>query len=127
LRLKENPKLVDRIRRLSPTPLKLVAFKLTRGADPAEASAVSRALLASSGADWVVHNDLAARSEGNGAFPADIYQADGSVASHCPDRAELAAALERLLVNEAATAWTTDGRETVPPTDSPFARNEEPI
>jgi phosphopantothenoylcysteine decarboxylase/phosphopantothenate--cysteine ligase len=102
LRLKENPKLVEKVRGLSPTPLKLVAFKLTRGADAASGRAAARTLLGSSGADWVVHNDLADRPAGDGPFPADIYQADGSLAEHCADRADLAATLERLLVNGAA-------------------------
>jgi phosphopantothenoylcysteine decarboxylase/phosphopantothenate--cysteine ligase len=103
LRLRGNPKLVDRVRQSSPTPLKLVAFKLTRGAEPAAAQAAARALLARSGADWVVHNDLAARPEGADPFPADIFGADGGPVGHCADRAELATALEQLLVNGSAT------------------------
>jgi phosphopantothenoylcysteine decarboxylase/phosphopantothenate--cysteine ligase len=102
LRLKENPKLVERVRGFSPTPLKLVAFKLTRSAKPAAARSATRALLTSSGADWVVHNDLSARGAEPGAFPADIFQADGSLAAHCADRGELAVSLERLLVTNAA-------------------------
>ncbi len=101
LRLKQNPKLLDRLRALSPTPLQVVAFKLTRDASAADAQAAVAALLAHADADWVVHNDLAARPDGAGDFPADIYQPDGTVAVHCASRAGLAAALEHLLVTAA--------------------------
>jgi len=97
LRLKQNPKLLDWLRAFSPGPLQVVAFKLTRGASPAEAQAAVGALLAHADADWVVHNDLADRPEGAGDFPADIYQPDGTVAVHCASRADLAAAVEHLL------------------------------
>jgi phosphopantothenoylcysteine decarboxylase/phosphopantothenate--cysteine ligase len=102
LRLRPHPKLVDRLRRLSDRPLTVVAFKLTHGADGSQADAAVRRLLARSGADFVVHNDLAARRPA-GAFPADIIRADGSVAAHCPDRAALALALCRLLENAEET------------------------
>ena len=101
LRLKCHPKLVDRLRGLSPTPLVVIAFKLTRGRTPAGMNEAVRALFAHSGADWIVHNDLNARAAGDGAFPADIYQPDGQVAVACRSRPELAATLERLLVNAA--------------------------
>jgi phosphopantothenoylcysteine decarboxylase/phosphopantothenate--cysteine ligase len=103
LRLKTNPKLLDRMRALSPTPFKLIGFKLTRGASAAEARSAVSSLFAHSGSDWVVHNDLAARPDGAGAFPADIYEPDGTVAGNCADRAELAVELERLLVNAAVS------------------------
>jgi phosphopantothenoylcysteine decarboxylase/phosphopantothenate--cysteine ligase len=96
LRLKSLPKLVDRLRQLSAAPLRVVAFKLTTGAKAAEAQAEVRGLLAHSGADFVVHNDLAARAE-DGAFPADIYDAGGKLVRHCATRAELAEALELIL------------------------------
>jgi len=96
LRLRPNPKLVDGLRKRSGRPLTLVAFKLTHGADPAQADTAVRRLFAHSGADYVVHNDIAARLPG-GAFPADIFRADGTVAAHCPDRPALATALEQLL------------------------------
>jgi phosphopantothenoylcysteine decarboxylase/phosphopantothenate--cysteine ligase len=103
LRLKTNPKLVDQLRGFSRTPIRVVAFKLTRGATPDEARAATLALLGSSGADWVVHNDLETRGEAGGAFPADIFNPDGTRAGHCDDREGLARSLERLLVNGAAT------------------------
>jgi len=98
LRLRPNPKLVDRLRRLSGRPLTVVAFKLTHGADQAQSDTAVRHLLAHSGADYVVHNDLAAR-QSDGAFPADIIRTDGTRAAHCPDRAALAGALCQLLEN----------------------------
>jgi phosphopantothenoylcysteine decarboxylase/phosphopantothenate--cysteine ligase len=97
LRLRPNPRLVDGLRALSPTPFRLVAFKLTSGAAPEETTAAIARLFAHSGADYVVHNDVAARSDG--AFPATIHRADGSAVMHCHDRGPLAAALAQLLEN----------------------------
>jgi phosphopantothenoylcysteine decarboxylase/phosphopantothenate--cysteine ligase len=99
LQLKENPKLLDSVRALSPTPLKLIAFKLTRGTSIPETHEAVRSLFARGGSDWVVHNDLANRLDEAGNFPADIYQPNGSVVRHCNDRTELAVELERLLAN----------------------------
>ncbi len=96
LRLRPNPRLVDGLRALSPQPFTLVAFKLTSGAGPDEAAAAIAKLFAHSGADYVVHNDLAARDDA-GAFPAAIHRADGSAVIHCHDRGPLAAALVQLL------------------------------
>ena len=95
LRLHLHPKLVDGLRALSAQPFTLVAFKLTHGADAAQAETAVRSLFAHSGADYVVHNDLTARSP-DGSFPADIHHADGRVMA-CHDRRTLAAALEQLL------------------------------
>ena len=61
------------------------------------------ALLAEGAADLVVHNDLARREPG-GAFPAEVWRPDGSVAAYCADRAVLAAALEKLIVEDPARA-----------------------
>ncbi len=103
LRLRPNPKLVDGLRRLTGRPLTVVAFKLTHGADRVLSDAAVRRLLAHSGADYVVHNDLAARHP-DGTFPADIIRADGTRAAHCPDRPALANALAHLLENADAMA-----------------------
>lgn len=96
LRLRRQPKLVDTLRARSPAPLRVVAFKLTAGAAPAEAAGAVQKLFAQSGADLVVHNDAAAVGA-DGSFPAEIRRPDGSVAAHCPERATLAAELTRLL------------------------------
>lgn len=97
LRLKPNPKLVDSLRARSANPaVKVVAFKLTRGAGPAEAQTAVRDLFAHAKADWVVHNDLTAKAAGCD-FPADIYRPDGTVAAHCATRAALAQTLGQIL------------------------------
>ncbi len=96
LKLRANPRLVDSLRGWSRAPFTLVAFKLTQGAEAAQAAEAVRKLFAHSGADYVVHNDLAARQH-DGSFPADIMRPDGSVAAQCPDRDALAAELVRLL------------------------------
>lgn len=96
LRLRRHPKLVDSLRQRSPTPLRVVAFKLTAGAKEAEAREAVRRLFEHSGADLVVHNDTEANA-GHGAFPSRILAPDGSVAADCPDRAALAAELARML------------------------------
>jgi len=95
LRLRSHPKLVDGLRGLSPVPLTVVAFKLTHGADRAQAAAAVQRLFSHSGADCVVHNDLAWRAA-DGTFPAEIHHRDGRVLA-CADRRGLAAALDQLL------------------------------
>jgi phosphopantothenoylcysteine decarboxylase/phosphopantothenate--cysteine ligase len=98
LRLRTLPKLVDSLRENSRNPrLTVVAFKLTAGADPAAGAAVE-ALLKRSGADLVVHNDLANRGHG-GDFPASIHRRGGAPAVQCATRGELAVALEQMLVS----------------------------
>jgi phosphopantothenoylcysteine synthetase/decarboxylase len=98
LRLRPHPKLVDSLRARSATPLRVVAFKLTRGATAEAAADAVRALFARSGADLVVHNDLEERADA-GDFPATLRRADGGIERRCATRAELAAALEDWLVN----------------------------
>ena len=98
LRLCALPKLVDSLRSQSHNPrLTVVAFKLTTGAAPAAVSAAVNTLLKRSGADFVVHNDLANRGSG-GDFPASIYRRDGAAEVRCATRRDLAVALEQLLV-----------------------------
>ena len=105
VRLKCNPKLLDTLRARSRTgSVKVVAFKLTHGAEAAEAREAVEALFARGAADFVVHNDLAARAAHGGAFPADIWRAGDPVALHCADRAALAENLEKLLAGTAAGA-----------------------
>ncbi len=98
IRLRPNSKLVDTLRARSCNPgLQVVAFKLTNGATPAAAQAAVAALFAHSGADWVVHNDLAEKSPDDDAFPASLHPADGRPALPCATRGELAACLEQQL------------------------------
>jgi phosphopantothenoylcysteine decarboxylase / phosphopantothenate---cysteine ligase len=97
IRLRKNPKLIATLRGRSRNPgVKIVAFKLTRGANPAQAREAVTALLAAGAADFVVHNDLAAREE-NGVFPADIWAQNGAIVARCDDRTTLARELEKLL------------------------------
>jgi phosphopantothenoylcysteine decarboxylase / phosphopantothenate---cysteine ligase len=93
IRLQPNPKLVDHLREWSANPdLRVVAFKLTRGADAAVVRAAVNTLFAHSHADYVVHNDLAEAELAGGRFPAAIWTADGS-ATRVETRDALAAAL----------------------------------
>jgi phosphopantothenoylcysteine decarboxylase/phosphopantothenate--cysteine ligase len=97
LRLRPNPKLLDSLRsRSSNAAIRVVAFKLTHGEAPAAVQAAVDALLARSGADLVVQNDLSER-KGPGAFPSTIHFAGGAGPVRCETRSDLAAALERIL------------------------------
>jgi phosphopantothenoylcysteine decarboxylase/phosphopantothenate--cysteine ligase len=104
LRLKRNPKLLDTLRARSRNPaVRVVAFKLTRGASADETRSAVQALFASGEVDFVVHNDLTARPENGGAFPAEIWGADGTVLERCGDRRAIAIALERLVTAETSS------------------------
>lgn len=97
LRLVPNPKLVDQLRAWSGRPqLRVIAFKLTRGATPEAAAAAVRTLFGHSQADAVVHNDLAAIEPETGRFPATLWRADGSTEA-LSSREALADALERFI------------------------------
>ena len=99
LRLKKLPKLVEQLRlRSRNRAVRIVAFKLTQAATKLTTAAAVTDLLKRAAADWVVHNDLAARVSPD-VFPADIYEPGGRLAAHCATRPELAPALERLLLN----------------------------
>ncbi len=99
IRLRPNPKLVDSLRSRSLNPLvRVVAFKLTHGEDREGTRRAVDALLAHSGADLVVQNDLMER-EGPDAFPSTIYFSDGTAPVRCATRRELADTLERILTD----------------------------
>ncbi|MEX2044014.1 MAG: hypothetical protein WD941_01595, partial [Opitutus sp.] len=96
LHLRGNPKLLDTLRaRSRRRDVRVVAFKLTCEAGPAQTQEAVLALLKDGTADFVVHNDLAAR--GGGAFPAEIWDAKGGIVAHCADRSEIGPALVRLI------------------------------
>lgn len=98
LQLRPHPKLLDTLRARSRNPrLVVVAFKLTAGAGSAGSRAAVSSLLARSGADLVVHNDLAARGAGDD-FPATIHPLDGAPVL-CATRSELAVRLEEQLLS----------------------------
>ncbi len=97
IRLRRNPKLLATIRPRSGNPdVRVVAFKLTRGADAGGVRTAVLSLFAGGTADLVVHNDLARWEEG-GVFPADIWDASGRIIQSCSDRGEIGPALEQLL------------------------------
>jgi phosphopantothenoylcysteine decarboxylase / phosphopantothenate---cysteine ligase len=102
IRLRPLPKLVDSLRARSLNEaIRVVAFKLTADGDAARARRAIAALFDRSGADLVVHNDLASRS-GPEAFPSEIHFADGRPPERCPTRGDLAAALGRFLAERPA-------------------------
>jgi phosphopantothenoylcysteine decarboxylase/phosphopantothenate--cysteine ligase len=102
LRLRRHPKLVERLHALSRNPaLKVVAFKLTVGAEAAAVQAAVNSLLGRAGADLVVYNDLAAR-DAAGRFPATIYGPGFTVVARCSDREQIGVELERYLQREPA-------------------------
>lgn len=69
LHLRRNPKLVDGLRGMAANPaLQVVAFKLTAHADATQVQQTVHRLLQRSGADWVVHNDLAQMRDGRHPF-----------------------------------------------------------
>ena len=96
LRLAPRPKLITRLRDMSPDPICLVGFKLTSEADEEGRALAARELLERSGADFVVHNDLDDLGVAN-EFPATIYSALGSQPIRCPTRTALADAICSLL------------------------------
>jgi len=107
LRLRPHPKLIDALRARASAPVRIVAFKLTNGATPAEADAAVRTLFARAGVDAVVHNDLAVRGATAEGFPATLHAADGAVLT-CPSRGELATVLEQWLVRATPPAPVGD-------------------
>lgn len=97
IQLVPNPKLVDHLRAWSCNPtLRVVAFKLTRGADAAGAQAAVEKLFAHSRADAVVHNDLDAVDPQSGRFPATLWRAGGPGES-LESREALAHAIAKLV------------------------------
>jgi len=58
LTLRRAPKVLPELRRLAPTPTRLVAFKLEPGRTETELEELGRTLARESGADWVVANDV---------------------------------------------------------------------
>jgi hypothetical protein len=54
-----------------------------------------------------VHNDLASRPPTGREFPADIWNCSGEIVDRCPDRLNLAIALERWLTGDVAPKLQT--------------------
>ena len=100
LRLKKNPKIVDRIRGYARISVpKIVAFKLTNtGEVHAREAAVAR-LYAGSGADWIVHNDFSEVKEGDASRNFRLYAA-GRLHTECAGVGALARILALCLQAE---------------------------
>jgi phosphopantothenoylcysteine synthetase/decarboxylase len=97
IRLKRNPKILDRLRGYAGRAKPMIAaFKLTHGADARHIEEAVRRLAGK--ADIVVHNDLA-EFDGGRSRSFHIYEAGRKVAD-CRSRAGLAARLLRMLRKE---------------------------
>lgn len=95
LKLTRTPKLIDTIRQWSQNPKALlVGFKLTQSATDAEAQEKVLKVARSSGADYIVHNDLARMT--GGPHPFRIFSSGTEVASG-NSKEEMATALYTLL------------------------------
>lgn len=97
LRLRPNPKIIDRIRgHAAGRPLTLIGFKLTHEPDAARQARAAHELLARSGADYVVQNDVS--TIGDDAAHRYVIHARGrGDLRHCAGRRALADALAALL------------------------------
>lgn len=95
LKLLQAPKLINMIKSWSQNPrMLLIGFKLTQSATEAEARDKALKVIRSSGADYVVHNDLAGMT--GGAHPFRILSPEATIASG-NSKQDLATALYTLL------------------------------
>jgi len=97
LRLRPTAKIIDRIRGYAGRrPLTLVGFKLTHDPDVARQTRAARELLARSGADYVVQNDVTTVGDEAGHRFA-IHARGSEELQYCAGRRALAEALAALL------------------------------
>lgn len=97
LRLRPNPKIIDRIRGYAAgAPLTLIGFKLTHDPDAARQVRAARDLLARSGADYVVQNDVSTIADDAG-HRFIIHRRNSEDLQYCAGRRALADALAALL------------------------------
>jgi phosphopantothenoylcysteine decarboxylase/phosphopantothenate--cysteine ligase len=83
LRLVPTPKLLPLLKSWSPTPLRVLGFKLTAGADPAARAAAVGKLFAAGGVDAVVHNDMSELGSAGAGRTFRVYKAgDSAAAAH---------------------------------------------
>ncbi len=95
LRLRPTTKIIDRIRgHAGGQELTLIGFKLTHDPDPAAQARAATDLLARSGADYIVQNDVATLDDAGHVF---IIRARGGGHWRCSGREALAMALVTLL------------------------------
>jgi phosphopantothenoylcysteine decarboxylase/phosphopantothenate--cysteine ligase len=96
LRLRPTAKIIDQIRGYAGgRPLTLIGFKLTHDPDATAQARAAQALIARSGADYVVQNDVA--TIGDVAHHAYVIHARGGGEWRCAGRQALAMALVALL------------------------------
>lgn len=101
IRLRPNAKLVDHLRIWSRNPdLRVVAFKLTNGADEAAAKSAIDALFDHSNADAVVQNDLSQNGGTAGTFPATLWSRSGN-RLFVADRGDLTVAIGEFIAGDA--------------------------
>jgi phosphopantothenoylcysteine decarboxylase/phosphopantothenate--cysteine ligase len=94
LELVRNPKILPLLKTFSPTPVVVVGFKLTSGADDARRHAAIAAQFAAGGVDAVVHNDLAEiRTLSREQHPFRLYRAPGAAPEAIAGAGSLARAL----------------------------------
>jgi phosphopantothenoylcysteine decarboxylase/phosphopantothenate--cysteine ligase len=97
LRLRPTAKIIDHIRGyVGRHPLTLVGFKLTHDPDAARQARAARELLARSGADYVVQNDVGTIDDDAG-HRFVIHRRNSEDLQHCAGRRALADALAALL------------------------------
>jgi phosphopantothenoylcysteine decarboxylase/phosphopantothenate--cysteine ligase len=95
LRLRPTAKIIDRIREhVGGQELTLIGFKLTHVPDPAAQARAATDLIARSGADYVVQNDVATLDDAEHVF---VIHARGGGQWRCNGREALAMALVTLL------------------------------
>lgn len=95
LRLRPTAKIIDQIRdHAGGQPITLIGFKLTHDPDPAAQARAATDLIARSGADYVVQNDVGTLDDAEHLF---IIHARGGGQWRCSGREALAMALVTLL------------------------------
>lgn len=83
LRLVPTPKLLPKLKSWSPSPLRVLGFKLTAGADPASRAAAVGKLFAAGGVDAVVHNDMDELGAAGAGRTFRVYrEGDSAAAAH---------------------------------------------
>ena len=94
--LVRNPKILPQVKSLSPTPLKVVGFKLTSGAGAAERAHAVREQFLHGHVDLVVQNDLE-EIRREAVHPFRIYPSPTAEPERAEGTTALAATLHRLL------------------------------
>lgn len=96
LYLVRNPKILPQVKSLSPTPVRVVGFKLTVGANEAARAQAVHEQFAHGHVDVVVHNDLA-EIRAAPIHPFRVYASAGAASESAEGVAALAGILHRIL------------------------------